>query len=335
MIPIETLHAMPKVELHVHLEGSIRPETLLKLARRHGISLPADDLAGLERWYTFRDFPHFVEVYVAISQCIRTPEDLELIAREFLAGQVAQNILHSEVTYTAATIEKHVGIPFDEQISALESAMAYGRDELGVSMSLILDIVRGHSVERAVQVAEWCVQAKGQGVCALGIAGEEWRGTAEYEPAYRLARECGLPVVAHAGETCGPEVIWDSLNIARAVRIGHGVRCQEDPGLVEELRNRQVPLEVCPTSNVCLGVFTSLADHPIKQLIDQGLYVTLNSDDPPMFGTTLTDEFARVSETFNLEVETCRLLSVRAADVALVDTNRKAELRAAIDSWQP
>ncbi|MCC7228879.1 MAG: adenosine deaminase [Fimbriimonadaceae bacterium] len=335
MIPIETLRKMPKVELHVHLEGSIRPETLLKLARWHEISLPADDLPGLERWYTFRDFSHFVEVYIAISQCIRTPEDLELIAREFLAGQAAQNILHSEVTYTAATIEKHVGIPFDEQISALKRAMDYGREELGISMSLILDIVRGHSLDRAVQIAEWCVEAKEQGVCALGIAGEEWRGTAEYEPAYRLARECGLPVVAHAGETCGPEVIWDSLNVAQAVRIGHGVRCQEDPALVDELRKRQVPLEVCPSSNVCLGVFPSLVDHPIKQLLDQGLYVTLNSDDPPMFGTTLTDEFARVSETFNLDFEACRSFSVRAADAALVDTTRKAELRAEIDSWQP
>lgn len=335
MIPIETLRAMPKVELHVHLEGSIRPDTLLKLARRHGISLPADDLAGLENWYTFRNFPHFVEIYVAVSQCIRTPEDLELIAREFLAGQAAQNILHSEVTYTAATIEKHVGIPFDEQMDALARAMAYGRDELGISMSLILDIVRGHSLERAMQVAEWCVQARGQGVCALGIAGEEWRGTSEYEPAYRLAREGGLPVVAHAGETCGPEVIWDCLNIAQAVRIGHGVRCQEDPALVEELRQRQVPLEVCPSSNVCLGVFPSLAEHPFKQLLDEGLYVTLNSDDPPMFNTTLTDEFGRVCETFNLDLETCRMLSVRAADAALVDPVRRADLRAAIDSWQP
>lgn len=326
----DELLKMPKVELHVHLEGSIRPETLLKLAQRHGISLPADDVAGLREWYRFRDFPHFVQVYVAISKCLKTPDDLELVAREFLEGQAEQNILHSEVTYTAATIEQYVGIPFEDQIAALRRAIQYGKDELGVSMSLILDIVRGMTPNRAMQVAEWAVACHGDGVCALGLAGEENRGTADYKSSFSYALDKGLPIVTHAGETCGPEVIWDCLNYAKACRIGHGVRCLEDPDLVSELRSRQIPLEVNPSSNVCLGVFPSWPQHPLKELMDAGLYVTLNSDDPPMFNTTLTDEFVRAVETFGFSMEDCKAFSHRAAKVALLPDADKAKLIKAV-----
>jgi len=312
------LAQMPKVELHVHLEGSIRPETVLKLAERNGVSLPAKDISGLRDWYRFRNFPHFVEVYVAISKCIRTPEDLELIGREFLEGQADQNILHSEVTYTAITIAKHVGIPFDEQMAALRSAMDYGRRNLGTSMNLILDIVRGHSLEDAMQVAEWTVESFGNGVCALGLAGEERLGTSQYAPAFALARQYEIPVVPHAGETCGPEVIWDCINLANAVRIGHGVRSIEDPELIAVLRERQIPLEVCPTSNICLGVYPDWTSHSLKQLLDEGLYVTLNSDDPPMFNTTLTDEYTQLCENLSLEFGDCRSLAINAAKAALL-----------------
>lgn len=328
MVTRDELLKMPKVELHVHLEGSIRPETLLKLAKRHVVALPADDIAGLREWYRFRDFPHFVEVYVAISKCLRTPEDLELVAKEFLEGQAEQNIHYSEVTFTAATIEQQVGIPFEDQMRALRSAIRYGKDELGISMSLILDIVRGMTPGRAHQVAEWTVANHGDGVCALGIAGEEHRGTADYASAFKLALDNGVPIVAHAGETCGPEVIWDSLNYAKATRIGHGVRCLEDPDLVAKLRELQTPLEVCPSSNVCLGVFPSWAEHPLKQLMDAGLYVTLNSDDPPMFGTTLTDEFLKACQTFGFGMEQCRALTARAVKASFLGEAEKAQIQA-------
>ncbi|MBC8063682.1 MAG: adenosine deaminase [Chlorobia bacterium] len=327
MVTRDELLRMPKVELHVHLEGSIRPETLLKLAKRHAIPLPADDIAGLREWYRFRDFPHFVEVYVAISKCLRTPEDLELVAREFLEGQAEQNIRHSEVTYTAATIEQHVGIPFEYQMKALRNAIRYGKEELGISMSLILDIVRGMTPERAHQVAEWTVANHRYGVCALGIAGEEHRGTTEYASAFQLALDSGVPIVAHAGETCGSEVIWDSLNYAQATRIGHGVRCLDDSELVAKLRELQTPLEVCPSSNVCLGVFPSWEQHPLKKLMDEGLCVTLNSDDPPMFGTTLTDEFLRACETFGFGMEECRALTSRAVAASFLGEAEKAEIQ--------
>jgi adenosine deaminase len=328
----EELLRMPKVELHVHLEGSIRPETLLKLAKRHNASLPADDVFGLREWYRFRDFPHFVEVYVAISKCLRTPEDLELVAREFLEGQAEQNILHTEATFTASTIEKHVGIPVGDQMEALQSAMRYGRESLGVTMSLILDIVRGDPIERARQVAEWCLEYRDRGVCALGLAGEEHLGTKEYAPVFEFAKKEGLPVVTHAGETCGAEVVAECLIFAHACRIGHGVRCLEDAAVVNELRERQVPIEVCPSSNVCLGVFPSWEAHPLNRLLEEGLYVTLNSDDPPMFDTSLTDEYSRACATFGLNMDDCKTMVERAARASLLPETEKQTLIQKISS---
>lgn len=324
----ELCRAMPKVELHVHLEGSIRPETVLKLAARHGIALPADTVEGLREWYAFRDFPHFVEVYVAVSHCIRTPEDLELVMREFLEGQKAQNVLHSEVTYTAMRVERECGIPWEAQHEALLRAMRWGEQEMGVTCGLVLDIVRGDPVERAMELTEWATGS--EGVLALGMAGEERLGTLPYAPCVALATERGLAFVPHAGETTGPETIRECLQIGAPRRIGHGVRAVESPSLVAELRDRNIPLEVCPTSNVALGVFPSLEAHSLPTLMDEGVAVTINSDDPPMFGTTLSDEFARCAEAFEFDEDILYSLTMNAVNAALVSDARRAELRTAV-----
>ena len=326
---------MPKVELHVHLEGSIRPETVLKLAQRNNVPLPADTVEGLQEWYRFRDFPHFVTVYVAISKTIKTAEDIELIAREFLEGQKQQNVLHSEVTYTAATIEQYNGISWPDQLAALNRAREYGEKELGITMCLILDIVRGCTPERAMQVAHWAVEAHGNGVCALGLAGEEGRGTSQhYIDAFNYAHEHGLPVIPHAGETQGAWSVAECLRDAKATRIGHGVRCLEDMAVVESLRAGSVTLEVCPSSNVCLDVFPSIERHCLPELLKQDLCVTINSDDPPMFGTTLTEEFVKVARAFSLNEVELRKLSLNAARAALVSDARRAGLVSAIEGFR-
>lgn len=318
---------MPKVELHVHLEGSIRPETVLKLAERNQVELPARDIDGLHSWFAFTGFPHFVEVYVAITKCIKTPDDLELIAREFLEGQAAQNVLHSEVTYTASTIERFCGIPWADQLPALQRALAYGRDQLGISAGFILDIVRGSSPDKGLEVAKWAIDAKGKGVLALGLAGEEGRASAaDYAESFALAHEAGLPITPHAGETCGPESIWDALNGTNPNRIGHGVRCVEDPKLVATLRDRQIPLEVCPSSNVCLGGVKSLSEHQLPQLLDEGLYVTIGSDDPPMFNTSITDEYLRIANEFDFDEDILWTLNLNAANAAFVSPDEKLSL---------
>ncbi len=318
---------IPKVELHVHLEGSIRPETVLKLSERNKVELPANTLEGLKDWYKFRNFPHFVEIYVAVSKCIKTPDDIELITREFLEGQAAQNILHTEATYTATTIEKHNGISWPDQHAALKRALKYGKEELGVTASFILDIVRGDPAERGLELAHWAVGAHGDGVCALGMAGIEGICPADrYAEAFAYAHANGLPVIPHAGETKGAESVAEALLVTQPVRIGHGVRCLEDPAVVRELVAKQIPLEVNPTSNVCLGVVASLEAHPLPLLMDEGLYITINSDDPPMFGTTLTDEFFRCAETFGFSEDILWSLCVNAANAALLPPDEKKAL---------
>jgi adenosine deaminase len=317
-MPIEPfIHAMPKVELHVHLEGAIQPATLLALAKQHKITLPADTVEGVRAWYRFKDFAHFVNIYLTISSCLRTPDDIEWIAREFLAGQAAQNIRYSEVTYTAFTHYHFKKISFRDQLAALNRARAWAEAEHGVTMGLVIDIPRLISAKDGLKVADWAISGMGDGVIALGLGGPEIDNPPErYRAAFDRARAAGLPSVPHAGETVGPESIWGALRALHADRIGHGVRCLEDPALVAELRARQIPLEICPTSNVCLHVVPTLAAHPLPRLLAEGLYVTLNSDDPPLFNTTLTDEYLAVAYTFEMgadDLERFVLNGVRAS----------------------
>ncbi len=326
MVSNEFIQAMPKVELHVHLEGSIQPSTLLELARRNQVSLPATTVEGLSEWYTFRDFPHFVEIYVAISKCIKSPEDIELIMREFLAAQAAQNIRHSEVTYTASTIEKYAGISWDDQLAALERGIAYGKAEHQVSCGVIVDIVRGDSPERARQVAEWVVSAKGSSVVALGIAGEERLGSGMYTSAYDLVHEAGIPIAAHSGETMGAASMREVLDVVKPARIGHGVRVMESPAMVRELAKSRIPVEVCPSSNVCLGVVSSLESHPIAQMLDAGINVSINSDDPPMFGTTLSEELIKCAREFGFNEDILWSLTVNALQAAFLPDTEKRDL---------
>ncbi len=318
---------MPKVELHVHLEGAIRPETLLVLARGSRGSLPADTVEGRRDWYSFGDFPHFVEVYLAIARCIHTADDIELIATDFLNGQAAQNVLHTEVTYTAFTQYMHHGISFEDQLAALNRARDAAAAEHGISMTLTIDYPRMFSAEDFLTVADWAIGAMDDGVTALGLGGPEVGYPPEiFEEGFQRARKAGLPRAPHAGETVGPESIWGALRALDADRIGHGVRCLEDPVLVAELRERQIPLEVCPTSNICLKVFPSFEEHPLPRLIEEGLYVTLNSDDPPMFGTTLTDEYLKAADAFGFGAGTMRDLVLNAARASFLDEASRAEL---------
>lgn len=329
----EFIKAMPKIELHVHLEGATQPATLLQLARRHGITLPADTVEGIREWYRFTDFNHFIQIYMAISECIRTADDIELLAREFLRGQAAQNIRYSEVTYTALTHWLQKGLSFDDQLTALNRARRWAEAELGVTMGLVIDIPRGYATpEQAMMVADWALSGQDDGVVAFGLGGPEVGNPPEdYIAAFEHAIAGGLPSVPHAGETEGAASIWGAIDSLHAVRIGHGVRCLEDPALVDVLRERQIPLEVSPTSNVCLGVAPTFAEHPLPCLLDEGLYVTLNSDDPPMFNTTLTDEYLKTAETFGFDEGRMMQFALDALAVSFLPDADRAALQIAFE----
>lgn len=314
------IHAMPKVELHVHLEGSIQPRTLLQLARRNHKPLPADTIEGLRRWYTFTDFDHFIEIYVTICACLATADDFELIAREFLRNQAAQNIRYSEVIFTPYTHTNGASaIPFAEQLAALNRARQWAAEESGIQAVWVPDISRNsRPVEHSLLVADWAINSQDQGVVGFGVGGGEVGNPPElFAEAFKRVRTAGLASLPHAGETEGPASIWGAIRSLGATRIGHGVRCLDDPELVAYLRQEQLPLDVSPTSNVCLKVAPSLAEHPLLRLLDEGLYVTINSDDPPMFNTTLTDEYLAIAHTFGFGVDTIEKLVLNGVQASL------------------
>lgn len=317
---------MPKVELHVHLEGSIRPATLLALAERNGVILPATDVEGLRRFYHFTDFPHFIRVYFAISRCLKTPDDFDLIAYEFGADMHRQAIRYAEVTFTPFTNVTNTGLPFDEVLAGLNAGRARAQAEFGVEFAWVLDISRDVPDSRH-QVAEWAVAGMDRGVVAFGLGGPEAGHPPEwYADAFATARAAGLHSVPHAGEVAGPDSVWGALRSLRAERIGHGVRSVEDISLLRYLRDSQVPLEVCPTSNLCLGVYPTYEEHPLRLLWEAGLLVTVNSDDPPMFDTDLVSEYQVLVDHMGFTLAELEQIGLNAVRASFLPAERKAAM---------
>lgn len=319
---------IPKVELHVHLEGSMQPGTLLRLARRHGIDLPASDEAGLRDWFRFRDFDHFVEIYLTCSRCVKDPEDFQLLVRDFIAEQARQNVVYSEVHFTIAT---HIayGRNGQEIQHAIWEAIEEGEQRERVGMRLIPDMVRDVGPKMGDVTLRWAVAGRGRGVVALGLTGRE--AVYDNEPfrgIFAAAAAEGLRRVAHAGEHAGPASVRSALAVVGAERIGHGVRAIEDPALVEELAGRQVPLEICPTSNVRLGIAPSIAEHPFDRLRRAGVAVSVNSDDGPMFNTTLTEEYVRLAEAFGYSAPDMAGLALASLRHSFLPPDDKARLEA-------
>jgi adenosine deaminase len=322
----DLIAAMPKVELHVHLEGSIRPATLLTLARRNGVSLPAQDLEGLRTFYQFSDFGHFIQVYLTISTCLQTVADFSLVAYEFGADMARQNIRYAEVTFTPHTNVHNTGLPFDEILAGLNDGRARARADFGVEMAWVLDIVRDDPDSRH-PVAAWASTALDRGVVGFGLGGTERNHPPEwFADAFALAREAGLHSVPHAGETAGPASIWGALRALEAERLGHGVRSVEDGVLVDHLRRNQIPLEICPTSNLRLGGYASYEEHPIRRLWDMGLYVTVNSDDPPMFNTDLVQEYQALARHLDFSASDLERLSLNALRASFLPDREKLEM---------
>jgi aminodeoxyfutalosine deaminase len=317
---------IPKVELHVHLEGTMQPATLLRLAKRRGVELPAGDEAGLHDWFRFRDFDHFVNVYLTCSKCVKEPEDFQTLVRDFMAEQARQNVRHSEVHFTIAT---HVqfGRNAQEIAHALWEAMEEGEKRHGVRMRLIPDMVRDVGPKWGEVTLRWAVENRGRGVVALGLTGREAIHDNEpFRAHFRQAAQEGLHCVAHAGEHAGPASVRSALDVARAERIGHGVRSIEDPGLIAELVRRRVPLEVCVTSNVCLGVAPTVGEHPVDRLRRAGVALSINSDDPPMFNTTLSEEYFRLHEAFGYDAETLGRFALAALEQSFLPAAEKDRL---------
>jgi aminodeoxyfutalosine deaminase len=318
--------ALPKVELHVHLEGSMRPSTLLALARRHGVDdLPTDE-AGLRALYAFRDFNHFLAVYRSAVRVLRDEEDFALLARETALGLAAQNVRYAEITFTP-WIHTMRGVPVTEVFAGLDRGRLAARAATGIEIRWICDIPGGlpdTDIRAAAErTAQYAISDGGDSVVALGVGGMEVGvPRPQFAEVFAVARAAGLHATPHAGETTGARTIWDSIEYLGADRIGHGIRALDDPALLERLRRDGIPLEVSPTSNLCTGVVASYREHPLPRLLAAGVSASLNSDDPPMFGTTLRGEYLHAlrdlglgrAEVFGLASAAVRHSFLPAAD---------------------
>ena len=328
----DALATMPKVELHVHLEGSVQPETLLALARRHGVPLPATNVAGLREWYRFRDFDHFITIIDVLCDCVVTPEDLTLLVCELGAAAARENIRYMEVT-TTTNARLRRGVSLDAQRDALVAGAVEVRRGYGVLMQFVVDIVPEQSYDEAFALARWAVANQGRGICALGLAGTEAaHDKTALAPLFTYARDAGLPRTIHAGETMGPQSVWDALTLLHADRIGHGVRAIEDARLVTHLAESGVPLEVCPTSNVLLGVSPNIEAHPVRRLWDAGVNLSIGTDDPPLFNVSLTDEYETLARVHGFTEGDFRRMNRHAAYASFLTKGEKAALLAGIET---
>ena len=321
------VRAIPKVELHVHLEGAMRPSTLLDLAQSNRVPLPATSVEALGDWFRFRDFDQFVEVYLACSRALKRPEDFQRLLDDFAADQERDNVRYTEVHFTVGT-HWLWGVAVDEILDAMtETIRAIERDR-GIVLRLIPDIVRNVGNQTADPTLDWALEGKKRGVVvALGLTGHEAIHSSEpYAGHFAEAAKQGLHCTAHAGEHAGPESVHSVLDACRAERVGHGVRSIEDEGLIDRLRRSRTPLEVCPTSNLCLKLAPDLAHHPFDRLRRSGLELSVNTDDPALFGTDLSRELLNLSDAFGYSAEELAGLALAAARHAFLPSEDKTRL---------
>ena len=321
--------SLPKAELHLHLEGSIEPSTLLELRQRHGRD--GASFTEVEQLYNYKDFAGFLAAFKDVTGHLRTPEDYELITCRMMERLASQNVLHAEVIVS-------VGVclwrkqEFAAIFEGLERGRERGEKDFGISLLWIFDAVRQFGAEKAQSVLDLAIQFRDRNVVAFGIGGDERAGPPEwFAGVYARGAQHGLHLTAHAGESAGPESIWGALNL-KAERIGHGLTAAQDPELIEELAERQVPIEICVTSNLRTGCCAELAQHPVRRYFDQGLMLTLNSDDPAMFRTSLVEEYALVREAFAFTDEHLREMARNSFEASFLPAEKKIEFLNLFDS---
>ena len=285
----------PKIELHVHLEGTIRPATLLEIARRNDAPLPVDTVDELARLYHFSDFAQFIEVWLMTTRCLRTADDFRRITVEYAAEAAGHGAVYLEAVCSPPQFAQ-LGVPWDEIFTGYVEGAAEALDRHGVIVKLTPDLYRGLEPELAEECAHVSVRYRDRGVVGLGIGGpEKDRSIEPYRKAFEIARAGGLGVVPHSGEADGPASMREVLTL-HPDRIRHGIRAVEDPDLLAEIVERGLVLDVCPTSNLRTGVVASLAEHPLPRLRAAGVPCTINTDDPAMFDTDLDREYTAAAE---------------------------------------
>jgi len=322
---------MPKAELHLHLEGAIPVPTLWELIEHHGGDPLIKTEAQLVDWFTYSDFAHFMETWNWMNGFLRTYDDFTFASEAVARHLVAQNIVYAESFFSPSDFRAHGLKP-----QGIARAIRAGLDRVdGVEIALIVDLVRDRGPEGTAQTLAAVKEVSAEtGIIGIGIGGFEAAHPPEqFADVYNDAREAGFRLTAHAGEEAGPESVWGALLALGAERIGHGVRSIEDPQLIDHLVERQIPLEVCPTSNLRTGVVAHWDQHPVGRLIDAGVKVTINTDDPAMFDANLAEEFSILEERFGLDEAAIKRLSLAVVESSWADEATRVSLTERVEDW--
>ncbi|MDJ0508170.1 MAG: adenosine deaminase [Crocosphaera sp.] len=293
------IEQLPKAELHIHIEGALEPELMFKLAQRNHKKLPFDSVEAAKQAYEFKDLKSFLDIYYQGANVLWREEDFYDLTWHYLQKAKKQNICHTEIFFDPQT-HTNRGIPFEVIITGISEALKVARERLNISSHLILCFLRDLTIESAFETLKTATKY-GDKIIAFGLdSAEKNNPPSKFKEVFDKVRAEGFLTVAHAGEEGTSDYIWQAINLLKVSRIDHGVRCIDDPNLVKFLADKQIPLTVCPLSNVKLKVFNSLGEHNLKTLLNQGLCITINSDDPAYFGGYLNENFIAITEALNL-----------------------------------
>ncbi|GAA1005586.1 adenosine deaminase [Streptomyces thermogriseus] len=326
---------LPKAELHVHHVGSASPRIVSELAARHPDSKVPSDPEALAEYFTFTDFAHFIDVYLSVVDLIRTPEDVRLLTYEVARDLARQQVRYAELTVTPFSSTRR-GIDERAFMDAIEDARKAAEAEFGTVLRWCFDIPGEAGLESAEETVRLATddRLRPEGLVSFGLGGPEIGvPRPQFKPYFDRALAAGLHSVPHAGETTGPQTVWDALHELRAERIGHGTSAAQDPRLLEYLAEHRIALEVCPTSNIATRAVRTLDEHPLKEFVRAGLLVTINSDDPPMFGTDLTNEYAVAARLLDLDERGIAELAKNAVHASFLDEAGKARIVEEIDAY--
>ncbi|MYQ46747.1 adenosine deaminase [Streptomyces sp. SID4985] len=326
---------LPKAELHVHHVGSASPRIVSELAARHPDSKVPTDPEALAEYFTFTDFAHFIQVYLSVVDLVRTPEDVRLLTYEIARDLSRQQVRYAELTITPFSSTRR-GIPARPFMDAIEDARKSAEADFGTLLRWCFDIPGEAGLDAAEETARLATEdgIRPEGLVSFGLGGPEIGvPRPQFKPYFDRAIAAGLHSVPHAGETTGPQTVWDALTELRAERIGHGTSSAQDPKLLAHLAEHRIALEVCPTSNIATRAVRTLEEHPIRQFVDAGVLVTVNSDDPPMFGTDLNNEYAVAARLLDLDERGVAELAKNAVEASFLDPAGKARIAAEIDTY--
>ncbi len=325
----ELIQALPKAELHVHLLGAVRPSTLLEIIDKSDIQTDLHSIEDIKNLFQFRDFQHFIEVYMTVVGLVREEKYFELMTYEMLEECYKQNTKYVELSFSPLD-HMQFGLDFHQMLNRIHRGRKRAKERFGIVSDVRIDLVRSNNIAIAMDILDLIEEAS-TGIVSIDIGGNEAKfPPGPYAPVYKRAHDMGLHLVAHAGEAAGPQSIWDAVDILGVERIGHGVSAREDDRLQRHLREKRIVIEACPVSNVRTGAVQDISRHPIREFFDSGLIVSVNSDDPSLFNTDLTNEYLQLHEHLGFTVDELYMLSVNAVRSAFISESTRNMLLATL-----